>query len=532
MKNPFFLLIFTGLILNISISQEWQIDWQQCYGGSDNDYATDIVMIEGGYFVVGATSSTDGDVGNNDGGGEGWLIRIDSISNLIWEKTYGGTDGERFVRIHESFAGDYYLIGSSSSSDGDVSYNPYPNSINFWIIKIDSSGSIIWDRVVGGNGGDHIFNAIHTADDGIIALGYTNSDDGDISTHYGSYDIWMIKLNNEGETEWDFTIGNSAMDFPGAIIETTDGGFLVGGSSEILGGGNLNCETNGLADAVIIKLDSLRNIEWQQCYGGSEYDGALVLLELEDGYMFSGYAGSNDGDILGWHGGDDIWLVRLDISGNIIWQKCLGGGNNEGPSNLFQDDDGGFTVIGATQSNNGDVSGNHSLLPLDHDIWIVKVTEAGEIVWQQCFGGEENEILHNGVFKKGEYNYVIAGETNDESGDVMCNLHSWKNDFWVFEVTIEDTTTIMNYIEDAEFKVYPNPANDYVLFEIDQRIVNQQIRNHKQKINVFNVFGKKVINLFIESESTVWDTKEIKPGIYFYSTLINGKILNGKIIKQ
>ena len=206
--------IYLNCIINISPAQVWQIDWQQCYGGSENDFATDIIQINDGYFVVGATSSTDGDVSNNDGGGEGWLIRIDSISNLIWEKTYGGTDGERFVRIYESLTGDYYLIGASGSSDGDISYNPYPNSINFWIVKIDSSGIIIWDRIVGGNGGDHIVNAIHTNDDGIIAIGYSNSDDGDISIHYGQYDMWMIKLNSEGETEWDFTIGT-----PGWIIQ-------------------------------------------------------------------------------------------------------------------------------------------------------------------------------------------------------------------------------------------------------------------------------------------------------------------------
>ena len=91
---------------------------------------------------------------------------------------------------------------------------------------------------------------------------------------------------------------------------------------------------HGNADAVIVKLDSLRNIEWQQCYGGSDYDGALELLEIEDGYMFAGYAGSNDGNISGWHGEMDIWLVKLDFYGNIIWQKCLGGGYHESPKYL------------------------------------------------------------------------------------------------------------------------------------------------------------------------------------------------------
>ncbi len=529
MKNSFFLLIMTSLTFNISISQEWQIDWQQCFGGTENDYATDIVEKDSIYLIIGVSKSPDGDVSFNHGGDDGWLVQTDMQGNLLWEKTYGGSSGDGFFNILESANGYYYLVGGSNSNDGDITNDPYPNTMDFWIVKIDSSGNIIWERIVGGNAGDHIVNGILTSDNGIIAIGYSGSSDGDISVHYGLYDIWMIKLNSEGETEWDFTIGNTAMDFPGAIIETSDGGYLVGGSSEIIGGGNLTCETNGLADAVIIKLDSLRNIEWQQCYGGSEYDGALELIEIEEGYMFAGYAGSNDGNISGWHGGDDIWLVKLDFWGDIIWQKCLGGGYHEGPKYLEQDDEGNFIVIGPTQSNNGDVSGNHSLLPTDSDIWMVKVTESGDVVWQQCFGGEENETLQNGILKKVGNNYIIAGETNDESGDVLCTPHSWKNDYWIFEITMEDTTTVTNILNNVGFELYPNPAIDYVVFELEVQSSNFEV-NEKRKIQISNVFGHEVAQLPLKSEKTVWDTRKIDAGLYIYIISIGEQIETGKII--
>ncbi len=562
MKNLSFLILLFCIVFNSTFSQVWQIDWQQCYGGSENDYATDIIQIDGGYLVTGHTSSTDGDVTNNDGGGEGWLIQIDSISNLMWEKTYGGTSGERFVRIHESSTGDYYLIGSSSSSNGDVSYNPYPNSINFWIVKIDSAGIIIWDRIVGGYGGDFIVDAIHTTDDGIIAIGYSNSDDGDITIHYGQYDMWMIKLNSEGETEWDFTIGNSSLDYPGAIIQTTDGGYLVGGSSKIMGGGNLTCESHGNADAVVIKLDSLRNIEWQQCYGGSEYDGATVLLELEDGYLFAGYAGSNDGNISGWHGYIDIWVVRIDLWGNIIWQKCLGGGAGESSYYLLQTEDMGFYVIGVTQSSNGDVTNNHSH-PGKHDIWLVKLTSDGEIQWQQCFGGDRDEMVQSGVLYKGDNNFVIAGQTEKVSGDVLCDFHGWleRDDYWVFEITMPDTTTVTNLYDETGFRVYPNPARDYVVFELhtptnknavipttggrrnptaNSSPLNQRDSSHSvgmttldgSAVVIVNVFGQEVTSLLIKSEKTVWDTRKVKNGIYFYMMEIEEEIYSGKIVVQ
>lgn len=524
---PFIVIIFS-LVFNSASSQNWQIHWQQCYGGSDNDYATDIIQIAGGYFVTGHTSSTDGDVSNNDGGGEGWLIRIDSISNLLWEKTYGGTDGERFVRVFESLLGDYYLVGSSSSSNGDVSYNPYPNSINFWIVKIDSSGIIIWDRIVGGHGGDHIVDAIHTSDDGIIAIGYSNSDDGDITTHYGQFDFWMIKLNSEGETEWDFTLGSPGLEYPGTIIQTSDGGYLVSGSSLLPEGGNLTCESHGNADAVIIKLDSLRNIEWQQCYGGSDYDGALEILELEDGYMFAGYAGSNDGNISGWHGDDDIWVVRLDFGGNIIWQKCLGGGLGENPYYLLQTEDMGFYVAGATQSTNGDITNNHSH-PGKHDIWLVKLTSDGELQFQQCFGGDRDEYIESGILYKGNNKFVIAGQTEKVSGDVLCDFHGWeeKDDYWVFEITMEDTTTVMNFVGDGGFGVYPNPAGEYVVFTPP----SPPLRGGEVPvIQIFDVFGREIVNKAIISEKTVFDLRGLMDGMYFYSVELDGNLYSGKLV--
>lgn len=526
------ILIIIILSIDFSYSQPWQIDWQQCFGGTENDYATDIVEKNGSYLIIGVSQSSDGDISFNHGGDDGWLVKIDVQGNLLWEKTFGGTLGDGFFNLLESTTGEYYLIGGSNSSNGDISNDPYPNTTDFWIVKIDSTGNIIWDRIVGGNAGDFIVNGILTSDNGIIAIGYSGSFDGDISTHYGQYDMWMIKLNSEGETEWDFTIGNSAMDYPGAIIETTDGGYLVGGSSEILEGGNLNCETNGLADAVIIKLDSMRNIEWQQCYGGSYYDGATVLLELEDGYLFAGYAGSNDGNISGWHGEMDIWVVRLDFWGNVIWQKCLGGGASESSYYLLQTEDMGFYVVGVTQSTNGDITNNHSH-PGKYDIWVVKLTGDGELQWQQCFGGDRDERIGSGVLYKGNNDLIIAGQSEKESGDVLCNFHGWleRDDYWVFEITMPDTTTVTNMLNETGFVVYPNPANDYVVFEFSVPGSEFRVRESDQ-IRLTNTFGQQVALLPVKSEKIVWDTRNIPNGIYFYSLEIERKVLCGKIVVQ
>jgi len=330
-------LIIAFLFISVPIiSQNMDITWQNCFGGTNQDYAMDIVESNNGYFVVGATNSSDGDISFNHGMGEGWLLSIDTLGNLLWERCYGGSDGEMFDKILSNNDSTYYILGRSGSSDGDISHDPYPNSGDFWILKIDEAGNIIWDRIVGTTHYDHIFTGITTKDGGVIAIGWAGINDGDKSVWYGYYDMWMIKLNSEGEVEWDFTLGGSDFDFPHAIIQTSDEGYLVGGTAIVEPGGNLECNMHDQADAVLVKLDSARNIEWQHCYGGSDYDGATRLLELSDGYLFSGYAGSNDGDISGWHGGNDIWVVKIDFSGNIIWQKCLGGSKGEGSQAFSQ----------------------------------------------------------------------------------------------------------------------------------------------------------------------------------------------------
>lgn len=524
----FLLVIFTFL----SYSQSVQIEWQQCFGGTENDYALDVIMIDDDYFVVGNTASDDGDISFIHGQGDIWMLKIDSIGSIIWEKTFGGSDGENVKKILLNNEGYYYLLGNTGSSDGDISYDPYPGNSDWWIIKIDSSGNIIWDKIVGGVPIGFLNTGITTDDGGVIALGLIADAGGDVSVHYGSNDIWMIKLDSEGEIEWDFTIGTDSQDFSGDIIQTKDGGYLVCSSSKIGNGGNLICEPFSYnAEAILVKLDADRNIEWQQCYGGSYHDGALELLEIEDGYMFAGYAGSNDGDISGWHGEMDIWLVKLDFYGNIIWQKCLGGGYHEVPKYLEQNEEGDFIIVGVTQSNNGDVSGNHSLTYSDHDIWVVKVNENGDVVWQHCFGGGEDETLYNGVLKIGENNYVMAGETNDDSGDVICNLHSWRYDFWVFEITIEDTTGINNIIEQDGIKVYPIPAGEYIVFESPPFVHPQGVKAYPV-IQVFDVFGREVLREPVASERTVFDLRTIWNGVYFYQVELEGKMYSGKFIVQ
>jgi len=440
MKKQITLQFISLLFPCFLFCQEMEIKWQHCYGGSNEEIPSDIKAVPGGYLLAGGTLSNDGDISFNHGNSDAWLIKLDGSGSFLWEKTYGGSEGDGWGIIIPSLDNKYYLVGASGSSDGDISYDPYPGSNDVWVAKIDSIGEIIWEKIIGGEKIDLMQAGTLTKDGGIAIFGWTGSQTGDVSMNYGMYDMWLVKLDSNGGIEWDKSYGTDDFDWGIDIIQTSDGGFLVGGSSTIGNGGNLTCNPyNYKAECILLKLDSCGNIEWQQCYGGSGHDGIHALLELKDGYLISAYGESEDGDLegSGWHGGADIWVIKTDYFGNIIWQKCYGGSNHESMLNLFSTSNNGFALIGATQSQNGDITNNHSLSEFDNDIWFLKIDSVGEIITQKCFGGIGNEFIYSSAVQMSDNDFVIAAYIDyGPSYDVACKPHGGigDKDIWVFEI--------------------------------------------------------------------------------------------------
>jgi hypothetical protein len=197
------------------------------------------------------------------------------------------------------------------------------------------------------------------------------------------------------------------------------------------------------ADVWVIEIDLNGTLLNQWCYGGSQDDLGRDIIELDDGYVFAASTNSKDGDVSGFHGNewnehDDIWVVKIDFNGNIIWQKCLGGSSLEYPVYLTQTGDNGFIVIGNTYSLDGDVTGNHSWDDIYTDIWVVKLNSEGQLEWEHCFGGGGMERFNgiHSVLKKDDYNYVLGANSNYLDADVECDLfpNDLQDDAWLLEV--------------------------------------------------------------------------------------------------
>jgi hypothetical protein len=529
-----FLFLYFFMLAGILNAQVFNIEWQNCFGSSGEDLVQNILAIEDGYFVIGSVGSDDGDVGYYHGGSKDvWLVKTDPEGNLMWEKTYGGTSGdEAFIICKEQFDNFYYILAGTNSSDGDVVIDPYPGSTDYWILKIDMDGNIIWQKIVGGTGGDFLTTGVSTADGGILAVGYTGSTDGDVSINYGVYDWWLIKLSSSGDILWDLSIGSSWFDYVDAVIETSDGGFLVGGGNIVRNDGNQDCEVMpDTPDAVLFKLNSEGEIEWHQCYGGSGNDGIIGLLETTNGYLLSAFSESNDGDMedSGYHGGHDIWLAEVDFDGNIIWQKSYGGSDSEFAENLFHSGDGGYTVFGITYSNDGDVSGNNSTA--NHtSIWSFKINAEGEMQSQQCIGGTGEENIRKGVTQISPNRYVIGAQAfYGPSYDLECILPQYLyGDFWVLEV-YDTTVGTQDQMPTMQLSVFPNPfiktSQTNITFELP-------IISKESILQIRDIFGKTIEELAIAKGQSqlIWDCSTVSSGVYFYHCEIEERIYRGKLV--
>ncbi len=399
--------------------------WQRCFGGSSYETPISIKQTsDGGFLIGGYTDSYDGDCSENHGSYDFIIVKVDASEDIVWKKCLGGSWFDEECEIISTPDGGCFVVGSSNSDDGDVSGNH--GSTDFWAVKLDGSGNIVWQKSLGGSSDDVPYQAIQTADGGFLIGGWTGSSDGDVTGYHGYTDIWVVKLDSSGERKWQKCLGGSAYDRPYSLIQTTDGGFLIGGYTYSNDGdvtGN-----HGDADIWAVKLDPAGELKWQKCLGGKKSDRLYSLIQtIDGGFLITGDTRSSDGDVTGNHGERDIWVVKLDSSGERKWQKCLGGSADDFSSSAIQASDGGFQIRGYTYSNDGDVTGNHG----DADIWAVKLGPAGELKWQKCLGGSADDSPLSTI-QTIDGEFLIGGYTCSSDGDVT-GYHGG-TDIWVVKL--------------------------------------------------------------------------------------------------
>lgn len=422
-------------------------------------YSTQQTM-DGGYIMAGAAHSNDGDVSGNHGAFDFWVVKLDALGSIQWQKCLGGTGYEWAYSIQQTTDGGFIVAGRSDSNDGDVSYGH--GNYDFWVVKLDAFGSIQWQKCLGGTGWDEARSVQQTTDGGYIVAGWTSSNDGDVSgnqTGQSSFligDAWVVKLDGLGNIQWQRCLGGSNADGAYFIRQAADGGYIMVGHTNSNDGDVLgyHASIGGLtaaADMWVVKLDSSGTLQWQKCLGGTDIEGADSSIQqtMDGGYIVAGWTESNDGDVSGNHGHADSWVVKLDAFGDIQWQRCLGGAEWDGAFAIQQTTDGGYIVAGATYSDDGDVSGNHG----SQDVWVVKLDALGNIQWQKCMGGTEHDSAQ-AIQQTGDGGYIMAGGATSVLGN-QGTVYAWV-------VKLGPGTVGLNEPELVAFSLFPNPARDLV----------------------------------------------------------------------
>jgi len=296
----------------VKLNATGNIEWQRALGGSADDEAWSVQQtLDGGYIVAGRSESSDGDVSSNQGGFDFWVVKLSSLGVTEWEKSLGGTNVDGAVSVKQTLDGGYIVTGETASYDGDITDNH--GNIDYWVVKLSNTGAIEWQKTYGGYGADVPTEIQLTRDGGYVIVGFSGSNNsGDVTGYHGFLDFWVVKLNNTGDIQWQKALGGTGLDWGRSIVQTTQGGFIVFGTTESMDGDVL--DNDGGHEAWALGLNETGDIIWQKTLGGTKADeGNSIQQTSDNGFILAGYAWSNDGDLTGQtiQGYNDFWIVKL-----------------------------------------------------------------------------------------------------------------------------------------------------------------------------------------------------------------------------
>lgn len=479
MKNLLYLLLLiSGFV--ITYAQSPNIMWQKTFGGTDQEEIFDIeTTSDGGFITTGYTGSANGDVTINHGVQDIWVVKTDASGNIQWQKTFGGSALDRAFSIRQTSDSGYIVIGYTGSTDGDITGNHGEEDL--WIIKLDPTGNIQWQKTFGGTDNEEGNNIQQTSDGGYIAIGAASSTDGDVTDNQGLRDMWILKLDATGNIQWQKTFGSLYDDDGSQIRQTPDGNYIAIGTYNFLPGNT--------SDFWVLKLDPSGNIIWQKMMGGSSRETPYdIQITNDGGYIMTGYTQSSDGDVTGSHGQGEVWTVKLNSLGNIEWEKTFGGTSSDYGEAIKQTLDGGYIIAGIAQSANGDVIGNHGI----HDFWLIKTDVSGNIQWQKTLGGSSMDTARD-IVQTSDDSYVVVGGTFSTNGDVVGNhgsLDGWIVKLKTDQLSIQENninSPILLYPNPAKESFYlsnlPGEATVHITEMSGRKILTQKYNEKKVSVS-------------------------------------------------
>jgi predicted secreted protein len=380
MKKLCFLVFFSVIILfsifvpPIECSDIANVEWSHAFGGAKNEAAYSMTKTaDGGYVLAGSTTSFGA------GLSDFWVVKTDSSGAMKWNRTYGGTEDDvasAIINVGDGFA----ILGLSSSFGA--------GGFDYWLVRVDSDGNILWNKTYGGAADDFGTSVIQTSDGGYALTGWTNSFGS------GGEDIWLVKTDVYGNIVWNKTYGSNYNDEGHGLVQTGDGGYIIAGDTAL---------SSDNEDAWLLKVDSNGNMLWNRTFGGPALDTFLSIAQLSDSsFALSGYTASYGS------GSNDAWLIKTDSKGTLQWNKTYGGPNDDQAYALINAEDGGFAL------------GGQATVDTQKNYWLAKTDSSGNMQWNIKNNATMNNFAYSLVQAK-DNGYVLSGtaKTKDNGEDFL-----------------------------------------------------------------------------------------------------------------
>ncbi|MFO7651578.1 MAG: hypothetical protein R6X13_09605 [bacterium] len=343
--------------------------WMKTYGYSNPDHGYSVEQTaDGGFFVVG--------LGCPDPIGGVYLLRVDAWGQQLWSRVHGGSIANVGYSGLQLPDGGYVAAGMSG-----VDTLVGTQAI---LLRTDATGETLWTRLYGGSDGEEARVVRQTADGGFIIAGYS----GHVGA--GRIDCYFVRTGASGDTLWTRVVGGVETDFCMALEPTADGGFIAAGYTNSFGAGD--------RDAYVVKFAANGDTAWTRTCGGSGGDEARSVQQTADGgFIVAGWTTSYGA------GASDVYLVKLDPAGNVLWEKTVGGSSYDACNSVRQTSDGGYILTGYTESFGA----------ARMDLLLVKTDAVGDTLWVRVYGGRDLEG-GEAVRQTADGGYVVVGSTASE----------------------------------------------------------------------------------------------------------------------
>lgn len=421
------------LFCSVQTVAQTALQWQKSIGGKNNEYAyASTPTADGGYIIVGSTNSNnDGDVPVSkafygSGGTDIWVAKVNNWGEILWSKTFGGTKDDIATDVIETKDNNILVLATTASADGDALGNGSLGGLI--LLKLKTDGSIIWRKVFAGgyNVGDLAFSKADAYSKPTIK----RTADGAYMIAANtipliSTDTWLAKITETGQTLWTKTYGSNQNDWINEIVVCADGGYLlVGGTeanvNEIPGAGK------GFIDIYIIKTDATGNLIWHKALGGANLDEAFSAIQLADGsFLVVGESNSTNGDFGENLGEKDGFILKISNSGSLLWKKQVGGVYSDGLYAIRQSTNGKTYAFGQSNSTLGTVKPKSSF----GDVWITQIDENNGALKENKFLGGADIDIARGAFPTTDGGFILAANSNSIDGDLTQN--NGNTDFWL-----------------------------------------------------------------------------------------------------